>query len=141
MKQEHTSVLATNLDDMSGEEISYLLELMMDKGAVDAWAAPVMTGRHNPAYRVCVQCKKEDTARLGELLLLNSTAVSVTLEVRHRLMLDEEVVYLETSLGMVRIARAGAGRHIVHEDLARIAKKHGISIAAAKEKILEEIDL
>ena len=141
MKQEQVSELCTNLDDMAGEEISYLLQLVLEKGALDAWAAPVLTGRQNAAYRFAMQCKKEDTARLCELLLHNSTAVSATLEVKHRMMLDEEIIYIETSLGMVRIVRAGASRHILHEDLTRVARRHDISIVSAKEKILEEIDL
>ncbi len=141
MKREQISELCTNLDDMSGEEIRYLLGLVMEKGAIDAFAAPVITGRTNPAYRFTMQCKKEDTARLSELLLLHSTAASATLEVKHRMMLDEEVIYLETTLGMVRIVSTGAGRRVMHEDLARIAKKTDKSIAAVKELILEEINL
>ncbi len=141
MKREQVCEICMNVGDMSGEEVAYLLELAFEKGAVDAWAESVLLRNHRPAFRVTVQCLKQNAGGFCSLLLRNSTSAGVTVEVKNRLTMDEETIYVETSLGMVRITKAGANRHIVYDDLARVAKKNGLSVAAAREMILEEINL
>lgn len=140
MKQEQVCEINTNIDDMTGEDMRYLLEFMIDKGALDAWAVPVLTKGQSPAYRLSVQCKKADASRLCELLIKNSTAVSVTLEVRNRIALGQEVLYIQTTYGMVRLVRAGGSTRMMHEDLERLAKRHNTSIAEMKKQLLEEME-
>jgi uncharacterized protein (DUF111 family) len=140
MKQEQMCEISASLDGMSGEDIRFLLESVLEQGALDAWAAPVVTRGRSPAYRLSVQCDKEDATRMCGLVLKNSAVTSLTLEVKSRIMMAEEILYIETSMGMVRLSVAGGKQSIVHEDVAKVARKHNMSIAEAREKLLEEME-
>jgi uncharacterized protein (DUF111 family) len=141
MKREQICEICMNIGDMSGEEVAYLLELAFEKGAAEAWAESVLLRNRRPAFRVVVQCVKGSAASFCALMLRNSTARGITIETKDRLILDEETVYIETTLGMIRVSKAGANRHIVYEDLARVARQNGLTIATAREILLEEINL
>ena len=139
MKREQVCEICANISDMNGEEIGFLLEFALEKGAVDAWALPVLSRGKTPAYRLSVQCMKQDATRMCELLLKHSTATAMTMEMRHRIIMDEEMLYIETSYGMVRVAMAGGRQRILHEDLVRLAQKHNMTLAEINEKLLEEM--
>ncbi len=140
MERELVCEIYSNIDDMTGEDVRYLLQLLLGGGALDAWAETVLKSGHSPAFRLGMYCRKEDTTQICELLLKNSTATGLTMQVKHRISLPKEVLYIETTFGMVRVINTAGKRRIMQDDLERLARKHKKSIAEMKKLLLEEIE-
>lgn len=140
MERELVCEIYTNIDDMTGEDVRYLLQQLLSGGALDAWAETVLKSGQSPAFRLGMHCHKEDTTQLCELLLKNSTATGLTMQVKHRLAMPGEILYIETTFGMARVVNTAGKRRIMQEDLERLARKHKMSIAEMKKLLLEEIE-
>lgn len=61
-------ILETNVDDVPGEVIGYLLGRMMEKGARDASAIPLLMKKGRPGYLVRVICLPADSGVLSALM-------------------------------------------------------------------------
>jgi len=46
----------TNLDDMSGENLAFAIELLLQNGAIDAWIAPIVMKKGRPAHTLHCLC-------------------------------------------------------------------------------------
>jgi uncharacterized protein (DUF111 family) len=141
MRKEKISEISVSINDMTGEEIGFVLNLAMDEGAMDAYAMPVFKRNQHPAHVVTLLCGTEETVRFCELLLRHSSAFDLRVTTKYNLKLDRKMDIAESSFGVVRYYHAGEKIHIEYEDLARIAKRTGMSIAAIRERILGEIKL
>ncbi|MGI6154045.1 MAG: nickel insertion protein [Christensenellaceae bacterium] len=141
MQKETVCEIGANISDMSGEEIGFLMDMAVDAGALNVWAQPILMQKRQPAFLVTVICRKHDATRFCELLLKHSMAFDLRIETKSMIFMDADMMYLQTSFGMVRVKRAGNKKYVEYEDLVRIARKENISISDARERILEEIGI
>ena len=72
--------LATNLDDVSGEVLGHAIDALLDAGALDAWAIPIMMKKGRPAHTLTALCETADVTRLADLV----SRLTGTLGVRAR---------------------------------------------------------
>ncbi len=63
-------VINSNIDDSSGEDLGYVLEKLMDAGALDASYSPIFMEKNRPAYRLgsCVGPKPERNSAKSSLM-------------------------------------------------------------------------
>lgn len=141
MRKETICEISANMEDMSGEELAYLLDKATDAGVIDVWATPIVIGKGQPAYSITLLCHKKEAARFCELMFADSGIFDLRLETKSMLFLEQDTMYLQTSMGMVRVNRAGNKKHIEYDDLQRIARKENISISEARERIMGEINI
>jgi len=90
-------VLSTNVDDVTGEVISFALSELMKKGARDAVAVPIVMKKGRPGFLVQVIALPEDSVRLSREMarLLGTLGVRCVPSV-HRFVAERE--FLEVSL-------------------------------------------
>jgi len=86
-------VLETNVDDATGETIAHVIQLLIDAGAADACAIPIIMKKGRPGYIIKVICKSRDA---GDLIKILSEELG-TLGVRHmqnihRSVLDRKII-------------------------------------------------
>jgi uncharacterized protein (TIGR00299 family) protein len=51
-EQDHVLLIETNLDDATGQELSDVMQLLLEKGAKDVWTAPITMKKGRPAYKL-----------------------------------------------------------------------------------------
>ena len=127
------TLLECNLDDMTGEALGYALEQLLDAGALDAWFTPIMMKKGRPAVLLSALCRLEDTDRLIELLLRETSTLGVRRRVVERVIADRETVRVETPWGSVRckVKRLEGVTISIkpeHDDCARIAREQGLPL-------------
>ncbi len=138
--------LRCNLDDCSGEDVGYVLELLLKEGALDAYSTPAGMKKSRPGLLLTCLCAPEDADRMEELLLLHTTTLGVRRIACRRKKLSRRVENVDTPWGMVRrkIAEGTtvSGRKIrrekeEYEDLARISRETGMSLQEIRKRIRE----
>ncbi|MCE2188705.1 DUF111 family protein, partial [Streptococcus thermophilus] len=48
-EQDHVTLLATNLDDITGQQLADTIAGLLDRGAKDAWSEPIVMKKGRPA--------------------------------------------------------------------------------------------
>ena len=128
--------LRCNLDDMTGEEIAFAVQALLEAGALDAWTEPIQMKKGRPGTLLAVLCPAEREREFAALLMKHTTTLGVRVQTLRRYTLAREAVTLETAFGPVRAKRSeGYGVSRVKaefDDLAEVAKREGISIREIK---------
>ncbi len=70
-------VLEANVDDMSGELAAHALRSLLESGALDAWATPIVMKKGRPALTLSLIAPREAEARLAEVLLRETHSIGV----------------------------------------------------------------
>ena len=131
--------LACNLDDMTGEDIAFAMERLLEAGALDVYTVPIGMKKSRPGVMLCVLCREEQREEMARLLLRHTTTLGVR-ESRHRrytLSRAEETV--DTPWGPVaRKLSQGWGvrrQKPEYEDLARIAREQDLPLDQVRQQI------
>jgi uncharacterized protein (TIGR00299 family) protein len=145
---EELVLMETNIDDMSGEALGFLMERLFAAGALDVTFTPCVMKKSRPGTIVSVLGGPEKLDALRETLFRESTTIGFRETVVRRLSLKREEERLGTESGEPS-DRAGASRKAVYygaeklrrkiefEDRARLARERGISLEEA-ERIIND---
>ena len=52
--------METNIDDCSGEMLGFVMEQLLDQGALDVFFTSIFMKKNRPAYRLTVVCNEEN---------------------------------------------------------------------------------
>ena len=131
-------LLACNLDDMTPEAVGFAMETLLAEGALDVWTTPVGMKKNRPGILLSVLCRPEDREATVRRLFRHTSTIGIRESTVRRCTLARREEVRETAAGPVR-RKISEGYGVTrvkdeYEDLARIAREEGISLAEAKEK-------
>jgi len=135
---EQQVVLETNIDDTTPEQLSYLVEKLLEAGAADAWLAPVVMKKGRPGVVLSVLCSSGEVGKFLDLIFTGSSTFGVRARTTERHCLERQVETVETKYGAVRV-KIGFWRGSVvtmspeYEDCRRAADEHGVPLATVYE--------
>jgi len=126
-------VMETHLDDISPEVLGYVMERLMEAGALDAAFSPLQMKKNRPGARLTVLAPQELLPALTRLVLSETTAIGVRHFPAHRLKLERSLEERDTSLGAVRVKVISDGAGLLRvapefEECRRIALERGIPL-------------
>ncbi len=125
-----TFALEANLDDATPQLLAHVLEMLLEKGALDAWIAPVTMKKGRPGHLLGALCPGPSRAALTELLLRETPTLGVRAFRVERTALERRFEEVETPFGKVKV-KLGllSGRRVnaspEFDDCARVAKEKG----------------
>lgn len=136
-KSEEVAELSCNLDDMTGEDIGYAMEKLLDAGALDVFTQPIGMKKNRPGVLLTVLCRPEEKQRFAELLFCHTTTLGIRESILGRYTLERSFRDTEVSGETVRIKTAsgyGARRSKPeYEDLVKIAEKRNLPLSEVRE--------
>lgn len=129
--------IACNLDDMTGEELGFALEVLMENGALDVYMVPIQMKKSRPGHMLVCLCKPEDEEKMARLMIKHTTTFGVRSRSWRRHTLARTVETVETKYGPVRV-KTGSGFGVVkakpeYADLAKIARETGLELSEIKK--------
>lgn len=131
--------LACNLDDMTGEQIGFAMECLLEAGALDVYTVPIGMKKSRPATMLRVMCTEQDRENMVALLFQHTTTLGVRETNMRRYVLNRMMETIQTPYGEVRRkVSTGYGTKkskYEYEDLARIAKEQGISLELLRTRM------
>lgn len=131
--------LAANLDDMTGEELSFAMETLLKEGALDVYFEQIIMKKSRPAVKLVCMCRPEEKEKFAELILKHTTTIGVRAYGLERFTLKRRVETRQTPWGKVDV-KVCSGYGVTREkpefaQVAEIAEAQGLSIRDIKEKI------
>lgn len=130
-----------NIDDMGAEDIAFACEQLMEAGALDAFTIPVGMKKGRPGVLVCALCEPSMVTAMEDVLFRHTTTLGVRHRAWERTTLERKIIEVSTPFGPVRqkIARDASGaiirRKWEYDDLARLAREHGLSLEEVRRAI------
>lgn len=96
-------MLETNIDDCSGEALSFTMERLFLAGAFDVFYTPIYMKKNRPAYLLSVLCQETCQAECEELLFANTTTIGIRRYPVERTVLSRESCMVDTKFGMATV--------------------------------------
>lgn len=139
LMHDRIEVLETNVDDVTGEVLGYLIDELLEAGAKDVSIIPAMMKKGRSGHIIQVICKPEDTPALARKIMEETGSLGVRImPTTHRLIALREIETVrvqiagsEKEIG-VKIATDTEGRLIdvsaEYEDARKVAKELGIPL-------------
>jgi uncharacterized protein (TIGR00299 family) protein len=132
--RERVTILESNLDHLTGEEIGALFEDLFQAGALDVIYFPGVMKKNRPGGMLQVMVRPDLAADMERVLLRQTMTLGIRRRDTERLVLPRETGRMETPWGTVETkdvpSESGGGiRRPEFEALRRLARKTGYSPA------------
>lgn len=138
-KGDEIAELSCNLDDMTPEAVGFAMERLFEGGALDVFTTPIGMKKCRPGVLLTCLCRVENCEKMAALMFRHTTTLGVRKQVLERYTLSRQEAVRQTSYGPVRVKIAegfGVAREKAeYEDLAQIAREHGLSLAEVKKNM------
>ena len=140
--EDEITELCCNVDDMSPEAVGFAMQTLLDAGAPEVWTTPVGMKKNRPGLLLTVLCRAEQREEMVRLLFRHTSTIGIRESVCRRWVLRRESGQIQTPYGPVRVKRSegyGAKKQKAeYDDLAAIAKAHGLTLDEARRLAVEE---
>lgn len=136
---EHTEVIAlleTQMDDMEAQTIGYLLEKLMDAGALDVFTTPLQMKKSRPGTLLTVLCWPGSIDLCEEIIFLETPTLGVRRTFSTRSVLGRSFEQVQTEFGTVTLKLGHRGGKIIK---VRPEYEDCRNLAQTKDKPLQEI--
>jgi uncharacterized protein (TIGR00299 family) protein len=140
--QETVSVLEANLDDLNPQVFGYVVERLLEAGALDTFALPVQMKKNRPGMLLTVLSKPEDAPRLTQIIFTETSTLGVRRREEQRQTLARKWVNVVTRWGDVRLKIASMNGTITnyapeYEDCKKIAAENQVPLKSVMNEAME----
>jgi uncharacterized protein (TIGR00299 family) protein len=127
-RQDEVAVLTTHVDDASPQIMGYLMDQLLEQGALDVAVSPVWMKKNRPGQRLEVICPPEKARQLADVIFRELPTLGIRLGVTRRLVLERSMETITLRRHAIRIKRAvqpAGGETIIPEyEDAKICALH-----------------
>lgn len=133
-KSEEIAVLETQLDDLNPQAIGYVLNKLLQAGAVDVFTQAIGMKKSRPGILLTVICHPDAIATCQEIIFRETTTLGIRYSLQNRAILKREMQIVKTPYGPVNIKVAygeNNGNQTVlnvqseYEDCVKLAQQTG----------------
>lgn len=131
--------LECNVDDMTAEELGFAMEMILEAGALEVYTVAAGMKKSRPGTILCVLCHEDAKETLVRVIFRNTTTIGVREHRCSRYTLKRSFETVQTPYGNVQ-KKLSSGYGVTrekyeYEDLARIAREQGLSLAEVRKSI------
>ncbi len=141
---EPARLLEANIDDLNPEWFEHILDCLLEAGALDVWLTPIQMKKNRPAIKLAVLARPEDSHRLGQIMLRETTTLGYRQSPAEKIMLPREERLVDTPWGKVRVKLAGKGPDFwnvkpEYRDCLEIARKYKVPLKNVYQAIWQNL--
>lgn len=134
--------LECNVDDMTAEELGFAMETILAAGALEVYTVAAGMKKSRPGTILCVLCHKDAKEKMVRTIFRNTTTIGVREHRCSRYTLKRSFETVQTPYGDVQ-KKLSSGYGVTrekyeYEDLARIAREQGLSLAEVRKGIAHQ---
>ena len=136
------TVLEANIDDLNPQVFGYVMDRLLEEGALDAFGVPVQMKKNRPGMLLTVLCSPKDASKLTHLIFTETSTLGVRQREEKREALAREWVTVTTRWGDVRLKVASMNGTVTnyapeYEDCRRIATERHIPLKSVMQEALQ----
>ena len=140
--QETITVLEANLDDLNPQVFGYVVERLLEAGALDTFAVPVQMKKNRPGMLLTVLSKPEDAPKLTQIVFTETSTLGVRRREEQRQTLARKWVNVVTRWGDVRLKIASMNGTVTnyapeYEDCKKIAAANHVPLKSVMNEAME----
>jgi uncharacterized protein (TIGR00299 family) protein len=140
--QDTITVLEANIDDLNPQVFGYVMDRLLEEGALDAFGIPVQMKKNRPGMVLTVLCRTEDASKLTHLIFTETTTLGVRQREEKREALARQWVTVATRWGNVRLKVASMDGTVTnyapeYEDCRRIAAEHHVPLKSVMQNAIQ----
>ncbi|MGH9543834.1 MAG: nickel pincer cofactor biosynthesis protein LarC [Terriglobales bacterium] len=140
--QETVTVLEANLDDLNPQVFGYVVERLLEAGALDTFAVPVQMKKNRPGMLLTVLARPEDAPRLTQIIFTETSTLGVRRREEQRQTLTRKWIKVVTRWGDVRLKIASMNGTITnyapeYEDCKKIAAANHVPLKSVMNEAME----
>lgn len=133
-----------NLDDISGEILGYVMDLLIEAGANDVYYTPIYMKKNRPAILLQLLCSMSKLERMKVILFQETT----TLGIRYYPLTVDRMArtfrQVDTKWGAVTVKEGLLDGQVIksspeYDDCKAIAENHGIPLKAVYEEVWRKL--
>lgn len=139
--REAIKILETNVDDVGGEELGWLIESLQGK-VEDVAVVPMVTKKNRPGFMVRVVVREDQLPDAMEMLMKGTGTLGVKIIECQRVRSEWRTVVKNVRIGgndhqiRFKVSRGSSRMKPEYEDLRKAAKEEGMSLREAMEAAL-----
>lgn len=136
--------LEVNLDDISGELLGYLMDLLIEAGANDVYYTPIFMKKSRPGILLQLLCAKKDLHKMKELLFKETTTLGIRYYPLTVHRAERKFEKISTKWGTVTVKIGMLRGEVIqrspeYDDCKKIAREHNIPLKKVYEHVWEKI--
>lgn len=129
-----------NIDDMNPEFYEHVMDLLLKRGALDAFVTPVLMKKGRPGHLITVLTPRTALDIVTTTLFEETTTLGVRIQEVSRRTTQREWINVSTEYGVVRVKVARFGDRLVnvapeYEDCRKLAKEYGVPLKAVYDEV------
>ena len=136
---EKVMILESNLDDVTPEVIGFLIDKLMQAGALDVSVAPVIMKKNRPGHLIRVIAEPSMKENLSEIIFSETGTLGIRFREENRIFLERKVETVNTEYGYVKVVSSKYGAKPEFEDCKKIAEEKGIPLKKVEASALASI--
>jgi uncharacterized protein (TIGR00299 family) protein len=143
LSKETITVLEANLDDLNPQLFGYVMDRLLEAGALDVFGTPVQMKKNRPGTLLTVLAKNEDAEKLEQIIFAETTTLGVRRREERRHVLARKWQTVATRFGEVRIKIASMNGSVSsyapeYEDCRRIAAEQRVPLKMVMQEAVQE---
>ncbi len=137
---EQMAVIESNIDDMNPQIYDYIIQKVLEMGAMDIFLAPVQMKKNRSGTLVTIICPPEMVQTFAKFLLQETTTIGLRWRVENRIKARRRFKKVDTEYGVINFKIAQIGNEIInitpeYEDCKRAALKAKVPL----KKVIETV--
>ena len=137
--------MEVNLDDVSGEWLGYVMDLLFDAGANDVFYTPIYMKKNRPGVLLQLLSSRHKLDKMKEILFKETTTLGVRYYPLTVHRLERKFKMIETEWGPVTVKEGYHAGDLVqrapeYEECKEIAKQHNVPLKQVYEKVWKTFD-
>jgi|tagenome__1003787_1003787.scaffolds.fasta_scaffold20814784_2 uncharacterized protein (TIGR00299 family) protein len=138
---EQVSVLEANIDDLNPQVFGYVIDKLLEAGALDVFGTPVQMKKNRPGMLLTVLARTQDASRLANIIFAETTTLGIRMREERREVLMRRSVEVTTPWGSVRMKVANLNGTVTNyapefEDCRRIASERGLPLKSVMQEAI-----
>jgi pyridinium-3,5-bisthiocarboxylic acid mononucleotide nickel chelatase len=137
--------MEVNLDNIPGEWLGYVMDLLFEAGANDVFYTPIYMKKNRPGILLQLLCSLENVNKMKEILFKETTTLGVRYYPLTVHRLERVFNKVETEWGTVTVKEGILNGQVVqrapeYEECKALAQLHGIPLKKVYERVWKMID-
>ncbi len=128
---------------MTGEFFGYVMESLLEAGALDVFYTPIYMKKNRPAVKLSVICQEGQIDKLQKVIFAETTTIGIRMYKTNRVCMDRKWLTVNTKYDTIRIKRVEYDNIIKYapeyEDCKLRAKEYSVPVQTVYQAALKNI--